>query len=367
MLSLLCLAALLGGAVLVAVIQPAKAVEDASQSITELEAVSATSATDAWSVGFREGQALILHGDGRGWSPVATPRIGKLFGVSARSASDAWAVGDASVPGSHTLQTAVLHWDGLTWTRVPSPSPSTFYNQLYGVVAVSPQDAWAVGYSLSPGRAFHSLLLHWNGAKWSTVRVPGVELDAVDAVSSRNVWAVGDQILLHWNGTRWSRQTVRTRDFLQSLQVIKLVGVSAVSPTNVWAVGHRCANLGTCIPRTEIIHWNGRHWSTVRSPAPSRWFNVLSGVRALSSRDAWAVGAYCNGSKCSPERTLTVHWDGRRWSTVPSPNPSSSLNLLAGIGAASPTEMWAVGARTGGSSGTDTLMLDWNGTRWSAG
>jgi hypothetical protein len=51
---------------------------------------------------------------------------------------------------------------------------------------------------------------------------------------------------------------------------------------------------------------------------------------------------------------------------VPSPNPSSSRNLLAGVEAISPTQALAVGDHGGGSSGTGTLLLDWNGTGWSA-
>jgi hypothetical protein len=367
-LALLAFAALVAGAILVSVIPRARAVEDASQPPAELEAVSGSSATDVWSVGYRDygNTALILHWDGQSWSPVPSNTTGKLFGVSARSSGDAWAVGANSVPRSHTIKTNVLHWDGSTWTRVASPNANTFFSQLYGVDGVSPTDAWAVGYSTSLSRRFRSLLLHWDGARWSIVPVPGKELDAVDALSSTSVWAVGRGVLLHWNGARWSKQSIHTRDFLKSIPVSKLVGVSAVSRSNVWAVGQRCAHFGGCTPRSHIIHWNGRRWSPVASPAPTRFANFLTGVRALSARDVWAVGAYCTRSDCSRERTLTVHWDGRRWSTVPSPNPSSSRDLLAGVGAISPEEAWAVGDSAGGPSGTDTLLLGWDGTRWSA-
>src|SRR5215467_14421256 len=68
---------------------------------------------------------------------------GSLTGVSADSASDAWAVGSA---GSSAL---ILHWNGTSWARVPSPRPSSKYNALSGVSAVSPTDAWAVGTYVS--------------------------------------------------------------------------------------------------------------------------------------------------------------------------------------------------------------------------
>lgn len=365
---LLAFAALVAAAILFGVIPRAGAVEDVSQPPTELEAVSGSSATDLWSVGYRDdgGTALILHWDGLSWSPVPSHTTGKLFGVSARSSDDAWAVGSYSAPHSHTIQTNVLHWDGSTWTRVASPNANTFFSQLYGVDGVSPTDAWAVGYSTSVSRRFHSLVLHWDGVRWSIVRVPGGELDAVDALSSRNVWAVGRGVLLHWNGARWSKRSIHTRNFLKSVVVSKLVGVSAVSRSNVWAVGQRCAHFGGCTPRSYIIHWNGRRWSPVASPAPTRFANFLTGVRALSARNVWAVGAYCTTFTCSGERPLIAHWNGRHWLTVPSPDSGASRSLLAGVGAISPEEAWAVGDSTGGPSGTDTLLLGWDGTRWSA-
>lgn len=67
-----------------------------------------------------------------------------LYGVSATSASDAWAVGyyDISTNQDRSL---VLHWDGSAWTQVPSPNPATLTNELYGVSAISANDVWAVG------------------------------------------------------------------------------------------------------------------------------------------------------------------------------------------------------------------------------
>jgi hypothetical protein len=362
-------AMLILAAVFLAAIPQANAVEIVSQAPTELEAVSATSATDAWSVGYRDdgAEALTLHWDGRSWSPVPNSVSAKLLGVSALSPTDAWAVGAYSAPRSHTVQTLVLRWDGSTWTRVPSPNSTASINQLEGVSAVSANDAWAVGDFGRPGHpAFHSLILHWNGARWSTVPAPGGELHAVSGVSSRSAWAVGFGTLLHWNGARWSRQSIRTRDFLETVPVSRLLGVSALSSRNVWAVGNRCAHFGACVARTEIIHWNGARWSPVSSPAPSRFNNHLTGVSALSAGNAWAVGAYCATRDCFRWHTLAVRWNGRRWSTVPSPNPSSSRNLLAGVEAISPTQALAVGDHGGGSSGTGTLLLDWNGTGWSA-
>jgi hypothetical protein len=81
---------------------------------------------------------------------------------------------------------------------ISSSSPS--FNELYGVSAVSGSNAWAVGRQNSAG-VFKTLILHWNGAAWSTVKSPSAsssdaELFGVSAVSGSDAWAVG----WYWNG-----------------------------------------------------------------------------------------------------------------------------------------------------------------------
>ncbi len=58
--------------------------------------------------------------------------------------------------------------------------------------------------------------------------------------------------------------------------------------------------------------------------------NDLYGVAAVSARDVWAVG-YHNPLRTSgtPLRTLIEHWDGTKWTVVPSPTPGWGGNLNA--------------------------------------
>jgi hypothetical protein len=62
-----------------------------------------------------------------------------------------------------------------------------------------------------------------------------------------------------------------------------------------------------------ILHWDGARWSRVKSPNPSSNFNSLSGVSARSAKAALAVGFYF-GSTGLNTYTLILHWDGARWS-----------------------------------------------------
>src|SRR5436309_3023426 len=59
------------------------------------------------------------------------------------------------------------------WNVVPSPNISR-QNYLTGVAAVAPNDIWAVGYSsLSPyGGTERTLIEHWDGTSWSIVPSP---------------------------------------------------------------------------------------------------------------------------------------------------------------------------------------------------
>ena len=140
--------------------------------------------------------------------------------MSAVSGSDAWATrpsGDA--------RPLMMHWDGSTWTRQASPSPSragaASINTLNGVNAVSGTDAWAVGfYGRVTGQAGvdKPLTLQWNGTSWTRTPSPSVStssgLDSVAALSPTHAWATGSTlpneslgttVILHWNGTAWTR------------------------------------------------------------------------------------------------------------------------------------------------------------------
>jgi hypothetical protein len=186
----------------------------------------------------------------------------------------------------------------------------------------------------------------------------------VSADSALDAWAVGydetegdyETLLLHWDGTRWSRVIGPNPGSGSN----ELQAVSAVSPSEAWAVGDSLG-FATAVDETLIVHWNGRRWSHVKSPNRGSSFNALTGVSAVSPTDAWAVGSYRDEGEIG--QTLALHWDGARWSQVKTPNPGSISNSLAGVSAVSPKDVWAVGEYQG--AGTHALVLHWDGTKWS--
>jgi len=264
--------------------------------------------------------------------------------------------------------------EGRAHVSPDSPNPSSTTNVLQAVSASSANDVWAVGEYETSGEAYDTLILHWNGSVWSEVPSPDPsstdnDLDAVRAVSSTNAWAVGDYVndathatetlILHWNGTVWSMHaSPNPSSVFNSLEG---VNVSSTSPRSGWAVG-AYDNVQAGIEETLTIHWNGTKWSRVTSPNPSTKEDSLSSVRVPSQTNAWAVGY----GGASIQHTLILHWNGSKWSRVTSPNPSTTHDDLRSTSGVSPTNGWAVGEYVGNSSHVpETLVLHWNGSSWS--
>lgn len=286
-----------------------------------LTGIAATSSVNAWAVGgFNNtgdisvpAETLILHWDGTTWKQVPSPNPGVprtpnnfLTGVAATSATNAWAVGWFN-GRSGLSRNLILRWDGHSWRQVPSPNPGTF-DRLSGVAATSAGNAWAVGMRDDQ----KTVILHWNGSQWRQVASPSVgfsdTLTAVTATSATNAWAVGSYntsgtfrtLIRHWNGIAWKRLIGTNAGPLNVSNF--LYGVTATSPTSAWAVGSYFS--GGPEQRALVLHWDGSHWRVVPSPNLNSPRNVLSAVAASSAANLWAVGFYDNGSA---EDTLALH------------------------------------------------------------
>jgi len=156
-----------------------------------------------------------------------------------------------------------------------------------------------------------------------------------------------------------------------------LNAMAAVSSTDIWAVGAFTKDPTSLQVTTLIEHWDGTRWSLVSAPhdaasTPSGLPGaLLSGVAATSGHDVWAVGAVAratkddNGNQQDLDQTLAEHWDGRRWSVVPTPDDSPD-DTLVGVSARSSSDVWAVGT-SNHTVGPDArfvtpLAEHWDGT-----
>jgi hypothetical protein len=248
---------------------------------------------------------------------VASPNLGDnnvLVSMSAVNANDIWAVGSFYV-GTGYDQTLIAHWNGSSWSIVPSSNPGPFHNDLNGVVAISANDVWVVGayWTTSNGTGIAPFAQHWNGSSWSGyVLLPyptnlQSQLVAITATSSTDVWAVGNYYsagylpyIEHWDGVSWTPTLITYPSGSDS----QLTAVSAWSSTDVWAVGEFNPGPGR---QSWAVHWNGGTWSTISTPNSASGANTIFGVAALEAGHAVGVGMGNYISGISPRQSQA--WD----------------------------------------------------------
>jgi len=153
---------------------------------------------------------------------------------------------------------------------------------------------------LCAGDVYRSLVEHWDGDRWTVVRLPrlsgpGNGLSAVDTAASGAVWAVGG--------------SARARGPSQPL----------------------------------VLRLGGRSWSSVPAPA-SPHSAALNGVGAWGRGAAWVVGATSSGG--GPEVVER--------SDPGIPGYDGRLMALAGFAGG---ELWAVGSASRGAGPERVLIL----------
>jgi hypothetical protein len=134
----------------------------------------------------------------------------------------------------------------------------------------------------------------------------------------------------------------------------RLTAVVPVGGSDVWAVGSQGV-VGTDTERSLALHWDGRRWTTVPSPGQAG----LLGADGTGPDDLWAVGGTPDGG-----RSVIQHWDGRRWTEVDHEAASPGKPLrLGSVAALGPADVWAVGYRGALEEGQPHAQ-HWDGTAW---
>lgn len=349
-----------------------------------LNAVAAVSANDVWAVGTvvpnttLTNQPLAEHWNGSAWTIVKTPGSGSFAAVSADATNDVWAVGSKSDLNTGNSTPIVERWNGTSWSTVngfvdPIPASADIHTlELTGVAALAPNNVWVSGWWLD-NVDDSALIEHWNGRSWtvtpepSSIRESGLSvLNAITAISSTDIWAVGDfesfvgtegevAQAWHFDGTQWSL-VLPTDPVTGGANGLSLNAVTAVSSNDVWAVGFAPDPQGNGDQVGLSMHWNGSTWTEV--PVPSAAPNTevdLTGVAAMASNDVWAVGSPGDANR---NTALMEHWNGSQWSVVPVPGSGLGNNSLAGIAKTGSQSLWAVGAQFSTATGSSSLFLD---------
>ena len=267
---------------------------------------------------------------------------------------------------------AVALDESAAWGQVPSPNRGTRQNELADLAVVGSDDIWAVG-RYNSGRqptetGRDTLALHWDGTRWVLVRTPNPSwsgadfftLEDADAVSSTEVWAVGyaedfaslksTTLIDRWNGSKW--KIVPSPNPGGSDLPNTLAAIDVAAPNDIWAVGSMGYPEGPL-----ILRWNGSRWRSKRNACGVS----LYGVHAVSPTDVWAVGD-----------STTCHYNGTRWSIIPSPQPRGQYNeiayVLTDVSSTGPGDVWASGYRVieqGEYLAFQSIVEHWNGAEWT--
>ena len=307
---------------------------------TVLLGASARTSTDAWAVGQQfagAGQAppppVSYRWNGATWSLVPTPTLGvssALRGVSASTATDAWAVG-FSLIGRRTFATLMEHWTGSAWSVNSSLVVTGEAAELTGVVDLSPTNAWAVGQGGTGG-----LLENWNGATWRSVALPDPNFvpgsgQSISASSASDIWVVGSTVnpttgtsageALHFDGVSWS------------VVPMPLGGsaVTDIAPGDAWAVDG-----------ASIEQWKDNAWSVVPSPTPGADLG-LTGIAGRGPDDVYAVGDNIPSVNGGTVQGVILRWNGISWSTDNDPTDGSYSPLFGAAAVSGAANEWAVG------------------------
>jgi hypothetical protein len=276
-----------------------------------------------------------------------------LAAVSASSPTDAWAVGFYQTSLSGGPRTLTFHWDGTAWTSVPSPNPSTSQNNLYAV-SDGPGGTWAVGAYLDGD--WKTLALQLVEGSWVQVPTPnpgkfpsgslfgvaGFSAKRVTAVGTRDFGGSGNGFAEGWDGEAW-QLLAKPRAPDASFNAL-----AAAPSGDLMAAG--------VDPSGAIgAHWSrGSGWTSSRVALPPDEFGKFVGVAWSSDTTAWAVGETEN-SDGSKTRTLIASWDGSAWTVVPSIDPDPTSSGLVAVTTAS-GQAWAVGGY--GHSGSGGPMIE---------
>jgi hypothetical protein len=331
---------------------------------SQLRDVAAVSAQDVWSAGAWwdkvQVHPMLAHWDGAAWKTPDLPALPQdtyLSGVDAVGAADVWAVGStvAHVAQSSPATPSVLHYDGSAWQTVPTPALPAGSNDLDAIDMRTASDGWAVGET-STGALTQPLIVRWQGGKWIDSPVPKSVLGtgglvAVAASAADDVWAVGTQadvngpsgagqgLVLHFDGAAWSPVKLPTP------AGTTLDAVAVAGPGDVWAAGKTCSL--TCT--AAVWHLTASGWQ----PVPTVGGTETNALVVFAPDNVWALGYQLLLNNAKGDHV--EHWDGKKFTAEDTglpPIPSSASNqgelgsatpIFAAAGDPASGELWAVG------------------------
>lgn len=168
-------------------------------------------ADEIWAVGGQPDSGVIWRFDGTDWAAAAPP-AGPLLNWVHGAGDVRWFVGNE---GRALRRGATGLFEEID-TGIDAP--------LWGVFAVSPDEAWAVGgEAVDDGNPDDPVLARYQNGAWARVELPEIDRDfralfKVWGTGPNDVYAVGSKgVILHWDGVVWTQEGSGTGEDLISL------------------------------------------------------------------------------------------------------------------------------------------------------
>lgn len=196
-----------------------------------------TSSADVWAVGLQSSRGapspnVVMHYDGTSWSvSQAWPQPSSVVKdwsynctIHGSARDNVWDFKHAAERESPEIGPAELfRWDGVSWAtngRLPDDGHGHGYPNSGRLWVLSPTDVWVT---------YQDELLHFDGATWARVAIPGSFL-AVWASGARDVVAAGQNgLIARYDGVAWS--------ILATSVSSELFAVHGTAGDDVWVVG----------------------------------------------------------------------------------------------------------------------------------
>jgi hypothetical protein len=176
---------------------------------------------------------------------------------------------------------------------------------------------------------------------------------------------------LRFNGEAWSRVSVPEPGGGAPSDYDYIDAVACPSRHDCWAVGYYGNHAKASV--NEALQWKGRKWATVPTPQPAGAArqtdrNELHGVACITASDCWAVGDYTNTVGAYLNEAL--HWNGKRWEAVATPNPNGTArgeqNVTYSVSCSSRSACMSLGYGRNRAGAYVNEAMRWNGRRWVA-
>ncbi len=242
--------------------------------------IAATSATDVWAFTDtfpRSGDntSQVLRWTGEKWS-VVKAFAGAIAGSSVIAGNDVWVFG---VEGD-------WHYNGHVWSRVSK-------KVVAGASALSATDVWAFTFN-------GTFAEHWNGHQWTSTNLASLlppkmknglndpRVENILPLGPSNVYAFGTadgpgysgpSVILHYNGSRWSKVASSNYDF---------VGAISDGGGGLWIPA---ATKDGVVTATDLLHYAAGKFTEVALPDSKEGLRI-GGISRIPGTSELLAGGY---------------------------------------------------------------------------